>query len=112
MEFPSWNVKEAHGTGTQAGDRAEAEALARALQTSKRSVHRPLFVGSVKSLIGHCEGASGVAGVFHAVLALKEKSILPNSNFETPNDKIDFHGWRLKVNIYIYAPMTVDVERD
>ena len=98
MEFPSRSIKEAHGTGTQAGDRTEAEALAKALQSSMRSVHRPLFVGSVKSLMGHCEGASGVAGVFHSVLALKEKCFLPNSNFEFPSDEINFHDWRLKVS--------------
>ena len=102
MEFQFRSVKEAHGTGTQAGDRTEAEALARALQTSKRSVYRPLFVGSIKSLMGHCEGASGVAGVIHCVLALKEKCLLPNGNFEIPSDAIDFHGWRLKVSLYIF----------
>ncbi|KAG8533450.1 putative PKS/NRPS-like protein biosynthetic cluster [Bacidia gigantensis] len=42
---------EAHGTGTQAGDRTEAEALANALQTSNRDPERPIFVGSVKSLM-------------------------------------------------------------
>lgn len=102
MEFPFRIIKEAHGTGTQAGDRTEAEALARALNTSMRSVDCPLFVGSVKSLMGHCEGASGVAGIFHSVLALKEKCLLPNSNFEIPSDEIDFHSWRLKVSSNLY----------
>lgn len=88
---------EAHGTGTQAGDRVEAEALSSALCTASRPLHKPMFVGSVKTLIGHTEGCSGVAGVMHAVMALKSKVILPNSNFETPSDQIKFEEWRIKV---------------
>lgn len=88
---------EAHGTGTQAGDRVEAEALSSALGTASRPSQNPLHVGSVKTLIGHTEGASGVAGIMHAVMALKNKAVLPNCNFETPSDQIRFEAWRLKV---------------
>lgn len=88
---------EAHGTGTQAGDRVEAEALSTALNTASRSLQKPLHVGSIKTLLGHTEGCSGVAGVMHAVMALKYKAILPNCNFETPSDQIKFDAWRIKV---------------
>lgn len=88
---------EAHGTGTQAGDRTEAEALAKALKSHERLANRPLYVGSIKSIIGHAEGASGVAGLIHATLALKNRSIPPNDNFKIPSREIDFKGWNIKV---------------
>ncbi|KAL8784315.1 MAG: hypothetical protein Q9195_009094 [Heterodermia aff. obscurata] len=88
---------EAHGTGTQAGDKTEAEALSNALRTSARDPARPLYVGSVKSLMGHCEGASGVAGVIHSTLALKAQCLPPNCNFETPSDQINFLNLNIKV---------------
>lgn len=88
---------EAHGTGTQAGDRVEAEALSSALSTTSRAIQDLLHVGSVKTLIGHTEGCSGVAGVMHAAMALRNKTILPNCNFEIPNDQIDFDLWKIKV---------------
>ena len=88
---------EAHGTGTQAGDRTEAEALSFALRTATRPSQRPLNVGSIKTMLGHTEGCSGVAGIMHAVMALKNKSILPNCNFETPSDQINFNEWKIKV---------------
>lgn len=88
---------EAHGTGTQVGDRIEAEALSTALSTATRSSQKPLHVGSIKTLLGHTEGCSGVAGVMHAVMALRNKAILPNCNFEVPSDKINFDAWRIKV---------------
>lgn len=45
--------------------------------------------GSVKSNIGHLEGASGIAGVIKAILALEAGVIPPNANFEDMNPKID-----------------------
>lgn len=93
---------EAHGTGTVAGDRVEAEALASALGTATRTSKHPLNVGSIKTLIGHTEGCSGVAGIMHAVMALRNKVILPNCNFETPSDQIKFDEWRIKVGNWDY----------
>lgn len=54
--------------------------------------------GSVKSNIGHLEGASGVAGVIKAILALEAGVIPPNSNFEKLNPKIDAKFWNIKVS--------------
>ena len=88
---------EAHGTGTQAGDRVEAAALSSALGTSSRPLHKPLYVGSIKTILGHTEACSGAAGVLHAVMALSHKAIVPNCNFEFPSDQIDFDAWRIKV---------------
>ena len=83
--------------GTVAGDGTEAEALAMGLRTSKRPESRPLYVGGVKTVIGHCEGASGVAGVIHAAMTLHNRCIPPNRNFEFPSDKIRFDQWHIKV---------------
>lgn len=52
---------EAHGTGTSAGDPLEASAIAKVFSSS-RSAEEPLYVGALKSSIGHMEGAAGVAG--------------------------------------------------
>lgn len=72
---------EAHGTGTVAGDLAEMEAIANVF-CNEREEH--IFVGSVKSNIGHLEGASGLAGVIKAILALEKRMIPPNINFKDP----------------------------
>lgn len=57
----------------------------------------PLYIGSVKTNIGHTEGTSGLAGVIKAVLALERGAIPPNMYFENPNPQIDLEGWNLKV---------------
>lgn len=72
---------EAHGTGTPAGDPIEAASLSKVF-SRQRPVDRPLHVGSVKSNIGHLEGASGVAGVVKTVLMLENNLILPNFDFQ------------------------------
>ncbi|KAH8164730.1 hypothetical protein CIB48_g3496 [Xylaria polymorpha] len=70
---------EAHGTGTQAGDKAEMNSIYKVLCAGIER-DQPLFVGSIKANIGHCESASGLAGIIKTVLAL-EKGLIP----ATPN---------------------------
>src|SRR5690606_36698567 len=67
---------EAHGTGTQAGDPAECEALGRALGTARSA--GPLPIGSVKTNLGHLEPASGMPGLFKALLVLRHRTIPPS----------------------------------
>lgn len=57
----------------------------------------PLYIGSVKTNVGHTEGTSGLAGVIKAVLSLEHGAIAPNVYFETPNPQIDLEGWNLRV---------------
>jgi acyl transferase domain-containing protein len=87
---------EAHGTGTPVGDPAEAKALGSVFQQA-RTKEDPLWVGAVKSNIGHLEGASGIAGVIKALLVLEKGIIPPNANFEKLNPKIDMEFLRIKV---------------
>ncbi|KAI0383339.1 putative polyketide synthase [Hypomontagnella monticulosa] len=86
---------EAHGTGTQAGDPREAQAIGSAFQ-KYRSNDDPLYVGALKSNIGHLEGASGLAAVIKAVLVLEKGVIPPNTNFEKVNPKIDTDFLKLR----------------
>ena len=87
---------EAHGTGTAVGDPIECSALGEILG-SQRSGDTPLYIGSIKSNIGHLEPASGIAGITKILLSLKHREIPANLHFNTPNPNIDFAGWRLSV---------------
>ncbi|NUU22613.1 MAG: acyltransferase domain-containing protein, partial [Streptomycetaceae bacterium] len=64
------DVVEAHGTGTRLGDPIEAQALL-ATYGQDRAPERPLWLGSLKSNIGHTMAAAGVAGVIKTVMALR-----------------------------------------
>lgn len=70
----SVNVVEAHGTGTQAGDAREVETL-RTVFGPHHSATNPLIVSSIKGNIGHCEAASGAAGLAKLLLMLREREI-------------------------------------
>ncbi|KAK2012538.1 beta-ketoacyl synthase domain-containing protein [Colletotrichum eremochloae] len=85
---------EAHGTGTPVGDPIEASALAEVF-APHRSPDEPLFVGALKSNVGHLEGAAGVAAVIKGVLTLESGVIPGNIWFEKKNPKIQ-DSWNLK----------------
>lgn len=87
---------EAHGTGTQAGDPKEARAIG-AVFAPKRIGALP--VGSVKTNIGHLEGASGLASIIKTTMALEKGVIPPNMHFNRPNKNIDFEQWKIYVPI-------------
>lgn len=85
---------EAHGTGTQAGDPLECEAISRALGVGRSRGALP--IGSVKSNIGHLEAASGMAGLFKALLVLRHRQIPPTLHADELNPAIDFEGWNVR----------------
>ena len=87
---------EAHGTGTPLGDPIEARSLA-AAYCSERELASPLWVGSVKSNIGHLEGAAGIASLIKAALAVQHGVIPPSLHFTSPNPNIEwlFSGLRI-----------------
>ncbi|KAK7734711.1 Type I Iterative PKS [Cytospora paraplurivora] len=85
---------EAHGTGTQVGDPIEASAIAE-IFAPHRSPDEPLYVGALKSNVGHLEGAAGVAAIIKGVFTLERGVIPPNIWLEKVNPKIQ-ESWHLK----------------
>ncbi|SOD63843.1 Acyl transferase domain-containing protein [Streptomyces zhaozhouensis] len=79
---------EAHGTGTALGDPIELSALTEVFGEAVGPRSRP--IGSVKSNIGHCESASGAAGVHKVLLQLRNGEIAPSLHAVEPNPHIDF----------------------
>ncbi|KAL7935507.1 hypothetical protein V8C35DRAFT_333983 [Trichoderma chlorosporum] len=80
---------EAHGTGTKAGDPKEAAAIAKCFgQTSDVANPSPLYVGSVKTVIGHTEGAAGLAGLLKGLGIIRGGFIPPNLLFNNLNPAI------------------------
>ena len=88
---------DAHGTGTKLGDPIEVEGLKNAFKkyTGKTGY---CALGSVKSNIGHCMTAAGIAGFIKLVLALKRKRLPPTINFERLNEHIELSDSPFYVN--------------
>ncbi len=89
---------EAHGTGTRTGDPIEASTIAAAFH-DQRLQGDPLFIGSVKSNLGHLEGASGIAGLIKTILVLEKGLIPPNIWFDNANSRIQEEDWNIKVHL-------------
>jgi acyl transferase domain-containing protein len=87
---------EAHGTGTSVGDPVEMQALGAVIGEGRPDDH-PCVVGSVKTNIGHTEGAAGVAGLIKVALALKLKTIPPSLHLRAPNPNIPWQNLPLTV---------------
>lgn len=87
---------EAHGTGTAVGDPIECTALGTVLG-QQRTQEAPCLVGSVKTHLGHLEGAAGIAGFIKGVLVARHRHVPANLHFHTPNPAIDFAGLKLQV---------------
>lgn len=90
---------EAHGTGTKAGDPQEAAAIYRAFFGEKPndSTEDSLYVGSIKTVIGHTEGTAGIAGLLRASLGMKNGFIPPNLLFDELNPDIEPYYGRLQI---------------
>lgn len=85
---------EAHGTGTSLGDPIEIRALDAVFGKERTN---SLMVGSVKTNIGHLEGASGVASLMKVILALQHGEIPANLHFKQPNPHINWDMFSLTV---------------
>jgi acyl transferase domain-containing protein len=95
---------EAHGTGTSVGDPNEARAIKSAFfdndsSTSERCLrsNEKLLVGSVKTVIGHTEGAAGLAGILKVVESMRHNSVPPNLHLEKLSPEVQKHCTNLLV---------------
>ncbi|MBT3955439.1 MAG: SDR family oxidoreductase [Elusimicrobiaceae bacterium] len=88
-------LMEAHGTATKVGDKVEVDTLNETF--GKEAQPGSIWLGSVKSQIGHAKAAAGVAAMIKVACAIKEKTLPPSINFETPNPNIDWSTTPFKV---------------
>ena len=87
-------IRDRHGTGTALGDPIEVAGLTRAFRANRRATDRAAgqhcAIGSLKSNIGHCESAAGIAALTKVLLQLRHRQLVPTLHAEQVNEEIDF----------------------
>ncbi len=87
---------EAHGTGTSLGDPIEVQALGEVL-CAGRSKQEPLYIGSVKTNIGHLEAAAGITGLIKVVLSLQHREIPPHLHLKRKSSRIPWERYAMEI---------------
>ncbi|MET1255422.1 SDR family NAD(P)-dependent oxidoreductase [Aliikangiella maris] len=93
---------EAHGTGTPLGDPIEIAALNQVFANRSPQIAQ-CRIGSVKSNIGHCESAAGMAGLLKVILQLKNRQLVASLYATEANPEIDFSKTPFQVNHQLTA---------
>ncbi|MFN8075599.1 MAG: beta-ketoacyl synthase N-terminal-like domain-containing protein [Kineosporiaceae bacterium] len=88
---------EAHGTGTLRGDPIEAGAIGRTLAAKRSPDAGPLYVGSVKTNIGHLEATAGLAGLAKVLVSIEHGRVPASLHAEELNPEIGFDELNLAV---------------
>ncbi|XXH03794.1 hypothetical protein Hte_010200 [Hypoxylon texense] len=110
LDFTQTRYVEAHGTGTAVGDPIELKAIGNVFG-SIRTPQQPLYVGSIKSNIGHLEGCSGLASIVKSIMILERGMIAPNALFEKLNPAVSKESHFIKIPTKTIAWPTQELRR-
>ncbi len=93
-----WDIDliECHATGTPLGDRVEFDSLCRLWDRAPKR-ENPCVIGSVKSNVGHLLTGAGAAGLIKVLLSIKNETLPPTANFQTPNPDFDIDDSQFQV---------------
>ncbi len=98
LPFSDTAFFECHGTGTPAGDPIEVSGVGNVFASSRSdALEDRLLIGTIKTNLGHTEGASAIASIMKVVLFLKAGEVPPSYGVETLNPNIDFEGAKVDV---------------